>query len=73
MSQTEMETRIAVLERELKSVKNQLAELTKNGNGKRSWIYDHIGAFADHPEAHEEAMRYGREWRKAQREDYDKN
>jgi hypothetical protein len=72
MTQMEMETRIARLEQELNTVKAKIADIEKKEKPNRAWWKDHVGIFADDP-AHEEAMRLGREWRKAQREDYDKD
>lgn len=72
MTQVEMETRISRLERELKTVLAKLADIESQSKPKRAWWKDHVGIFADDP-AHEEAMRLGREWREAQREDYDKD
>lgn len=77
MSQTELEIRLATVEKELSllkaKVETKLDKQNVNGNdskAKRPWWKDHVGIFADDP-AHEEAMRLGREWRKSQREDYD--
>ena len=74
MSQTEVESRIAALEKELSLLKAQLDTKADKieKNGKRRWWMDHVGIFADDP-AHAEAMRLGREWRDSQREDYDKD
>ncbi len=69
MSQTEMETRIAVLEQELSVLKSKFEQIEKE---KEPWWKQRMGIFADDP-AHEEAMKLGREWRKSQREDYDKD
>ncbi|MGQ0541371.1 MAG: hypothetical protein ACT4O9_05915 [Blastocatellia bacterium] len=79
MSQTEVESRIAALEKELNLLKAKVDKKAdkaeKNGerpSTKHAWWKDHVGIFADDP-AHEEAMRLGREWRESQREDYDKD
>lgn len=69
MTQTEMESRIAVLERELSVLKSKFEKIEKE---EEPWWKQRIGVFAD-DSAHEEAMRLGREWRKSQREDYDKD
>lgn len=69
MSQTEMETRIAMLEKELGVLKAKFEKIEKNDE---SWWKQRIGIFADDP-AHEEAMRLGREYRLAQRENYDED
>jgi hypothetical protein len=67
MSQTEMEDRIAVLEKELGALKSKFEQIEKE---KEPWWRQRMGIFANDP-AHEEAMRLGREWRESQREDYD--
>lgn len=69
MSQTEMESRIRVLEQELEVLKSKFEKIEKD---KAPWWEQRIGTFADDP-MHEEAMRLGREWRKSQREDYDQD
>ena len=67
MSQTELETRISVLEKEVAFLKQKME---KEEKAKEPWWKQRIGVFADDP-AYEEAMRLGREYRLAQREDYD--
>jgi hypothetical protein len=67
MSQTEMETRVLALERELSVLKAKFEKIEKND---LPWWKQIIGTFANDP-AHEEAMRLGREYRLSQREDYD--
>ena len=69
MSQTEMETRITILEKELSLLKSKFEKIESE---KEPWWKQRMGTFAKDP-AHEEAMRLGREWRKSQREDYDKD
>ncbi len=69
MSQSEMETRIAVLEKELSVLKSRFEKIE---NEKEPWWKQRMGIFANDP-AHEEAIRLGREWRKSQREDYDED
>lgn len=61
MSQTEMEDRIAVLEKEVTSLKSKFAKIET----AEPWWKGRIGIFADDPH-HEEATRLGREWRKDQ-------
>ena len=68
MSQTEMETRIEVLEKELSLLKSKFEKIEKE---KEPWWKQRMGSFANDP-AYDEAMRLGREYRLAQREDYDK-
>ncbi len=67
MSNTEVEERIAVLEKEINQLK---AKFEKIEEKKVPWWKERMGTFADDP-AHEEAMRLGREYRLSQREDYD--
>ena len=69
MSNTEIETRISVLENELNLLKNKFEKIEKKD---LPWWKQIVGTFADDP-AHEEAMRLGREYRLSQREDYDKD
>lgn len=69
MSNTELENRIAVLEKEVASLKQKLEKDTAI---KEPWWKQRIGIFADDA-AHEEAMRLGREYRLSQREDYDRD
>jgi hypothetical protein len=67
MSQTEMETRVLLLERELNVLKAKFEKIEKKD---LPWWKQIVGTFANDP-AHEEAMRLGREYRLSQREDYD--
>ncbi len=67
MSNTEIETRISALEKEIVQLKAKFEKIEKK---EIPWWKERIGIFADDP-AHEEAMRLGREYRLAQREDYD--
>lgn len=67
MSQIEMESRVLALEKELSILKAKFEKIEKKD---LPWWKQIIGTFADDP-AHEEAMRLGREYRLAQREDYD--
>jgi hypothetical protein len=69
MSNTEVEKRISFLENELALLKQKVEKIEKP---KEAWWKERIGIFAD-DSAHEEAMRLGREYRLAQREDYDKD
>lgn len=69
MSNTELENRIAVLEKEVAVLKQKIE---KDEKAKEPWWKQIVGTFADDP-AHEEAMRLGREYRLSQREDYDKD
>ncbi len=67
MSNTEVEKRISALESELALLKQKFERIEKK---EIPWWKERMGTFADDP-AHEEAMRLGREYRLAQREDYD--
>ncbi len=67
MSNTELENRILVLEKEVVVLKQKME---KEEKPKEPWWKQRIGVFADDT-AHEEAMRLGREYRLSQREDYD--
>ncbi len=67
MSDTELENRIAVLEKEVAFLKQKIE---KDEKAKAPWWKQRIGIFADDP-AHEEAMRLGREYRLSQTEDHD--
>ena len=67
MSSTKVEDRISVLEHELAALRQKFEKMEKK---ELPWWKQIIGTFADDP-AHEEAMRLGREYRTAQREDYD--
>ena len=69
MSNTEVEKRISFLENELALLKQKVDKIEKP---KEAWWKERMGTFADDP-AHEEAMRLGREYRLAQKEDYDKD
>ena len=69
MSDTELENRIAILEKEVSFLKQKIE---KEEKAKEPWWKQRIGVFADDP-AHEEAIRLGREYRLSQREDYDKD
>ena len=69
MSNTELENRIAVLEKEVAFLKQKIE---KEEKAKEPWWMQRIGVFAD-DSAHEEAIRLGREYRLSQREDYDKD
>lgn len=67
MSQTEVEREIDHLKADIGLLKKKVERLEKSD---LPWWKQIIGTFADDP-AHEEAMRLGREYRQAQREDYD--
>ncbi len=69
MSNTELENRLSVLEKEVAVLKQKIE---KEEKPKEPWWKQRMGMFADDP-AHEEAMRLGREYRLSQREDYDKD
>lgn len=67
MSNTELENRIAVLEKEVAFLKQKIE---KEEKPKEAWWKQRMGMFADDP-IYDEAMRLGREYRLAQKEDYD--
>ena len=69
MSDTEVEKRITVLEKEVAFLK-QIIE--KDEKSKEPWWKQRMGMFANDP-VYDEAMRLGREYRLSQREDYDKD
>jgi len=69
MSNTELENRLSVLEKEVAVLKQKIE---KEEKPKEPWWKQRMGMFADDP-AHEEAMRLGREYRLSQRKDYDKD
>jgi hypothetical protein len=69
MTNSELEKRIAVLEKEVALLKNQIR---KKEEARKPWWEEIAGTFADDP-AYDEAMRLGREYRLSQREDYDKD
>jgi hypothetical protein len=65
MSLTQIETRLAALEAkvsQLQTSRNSVAAPATN----KEWLEEIWGSFSGDP-AFEEAMRYGREWREAQR------
>jgi hypothetical protein len=68
MTNTELESRISILETEMALIKSKIE---KNEETKTPWWEEIAGTFADDP-IYDEAMRLGREYRLAQREDYDK-
>lgn len=67
MSNTELENRISVLEKEVAFLKQKIE---KDEKSKKPWWEQIAGTFANDP-IYDEAMRLGREYRLAQREDYD--
>lgn len=69
MSRNELEKRIDQLEKEVTDLKSKFEKIEKEK--EPSWK-QRIGIFANDPH-HEEAMRLGREYRKSQREDYEKD
>ncbi len=69
MSNTEVEKRIAVLEKEVALLKQKIEKEEKL---KEPWWKQIAGTFANDP-IYDEAMRLGREYRLSQREDYDKD
>jgi hypothetical protein len=69
MTNTELENRISILETEMALIKSKIE---KKEETKTPWWEEIAGTFADDP-IYDEAMRLGREYRLAQREDYDKD
>ena len=69
MSDTELENRIAVLEKEVAFLKQKIE---KEGKSEEPWWKQIAGTFANDP-IYDEAMKLGREYRLSQREDYDKD
>ena len=67
MSNTELENRISVLEKEVAFLKQKIE---KDEKSKEPWWKQRIGMFANDP-IYDEAMRLGREYRLSQREEYD--
>ena len=69
MQKKELKKRITILEKEVTLLKQKIE---KHEKSKEPWWKQIAGTFANDP-MHEEAMRLGREYRLAQREDYDKD
>lgn len=69
MSNVELESRVAALEKEVALLKSKIEKEEKS---KKPWWEKRIGIFADDP-AYDEAMLLGREYRLAQRENYDED
>ncbi len=67
MTNTEIETKFKDLETEISLLKQKIEKIEKP---KEAWWKERAGMFADDP-IYDEAMRLGREYRLAQREDYD--
>ncbi len=67
MSKTEVEKRLSALEKEVAFLKQKIE---KDEKAKEPWWKQIAGTFADDP-IYDEAMRLGREYRLAQREEYD--
>lgn len=67
MATVEIEVRVSALESEVDSLKRELQEIKR---AEKPWWEKIAGRFADDP-TYEEAMRLGREYREAQREDFD--
>jgi hypothetical protein len=70
MTNTELENRILILEAEVALLKSNNGK--KDGNSEIPWWKQRMGVFANDP-MYDEAMRLGREYRLAQREDYDED
>lgn len=65
MATTEIEIRVAALENEIATLKVKLAKIEKSPT---AWWQKISGTFADDAD-YEEAMRLGREYRSAQKEE----
>jgi hypothetical protein len=65
MPDTEIENRVSVLESEVGALKDKLAKLEKT---PANWWQKVSGTFADDAD-YEEAMRLGREYRAAQKDE----
>lgn len=70
MSQSEIETKIKTLEAEISILKAKVSQIEKDNGSKVPWWEQMAGKFANDP-IYDEAMTLGREYRLAQREDYD--
>jgi hypothetical protein len=70
MAITSIEERLTALEKELAQLKQQLAK--DKTQTTVPWWEQISGVFKDSPEF-EEAVRLGREWREAQRMEYDED
>jgi len=70
MSTTEMEIKIKALDAEIGLLKTKVNKLETKNSSDQPWWDEIAGTFAD-DNAYDEAMRLGREYRLAQREDYD--
>jgi hypothetical protein len=65
MDATEIENRVSILESEISTLKEKLAKLEKS---PANWWQKISGTFADDAD-YEEAMRLGREYRVAQKDE----
>jgi hypothetical protein len=70
MTNAEIEKRIAALEAEVALLKSKVEK--KDNKSDSPWWKQMIGTFADDP-IHEEAMRFGREYRESQKMVYDED
>jgi hypothetical protein len=66
MSTAELEKRLRSVEREVAALKSKIAP---DPNGPNAWVEMIAGSFSgpDDTRAFDQAMRYGRQWRNAQR------
>ncbi len=71
MSQSEIEIELKRLKKEVSLLKSKVSKIEKTNGSKEPWWQQIAGTFANDP-IYDEAMRLGREYRLAQREDYDK-
>jgi len=70
MASTSVESRLTALEKELAQIKQQLQ--SNKIDATIPWWQQISGVFKDSPEF-EEAVRLGKEWREAQRMEYDED
>jgi hypothetical protein len=70
MTNTELENRLSAVETELALLKSKIEQ--KNGTSEMPWWKQRMGVFADDP-MYDEAMRLGREYREAQKINYDED
>jgi len=62
MNQTDLESRIVVLENEISSLKSKFDKIENH----EPWWKQRVGMFANDP-SHDEAMKLGREWRESKK------
>jgi hypothetical protein len=70
MTNMELENRLSAVETELALPESKVEQ--KNGTSEIAWWKKRMGVFADDP-MYDEAMRLGREYREAQKINYDED